>query len=56
MYEVARYARTNLSGIALLYDLLAKKPDHKVEGVCKTYDTHTILLNTPKNSFECVSM
>ena len=33
-----------------------RKPDHKVEGVCKTYDTYSILLNTLKNSFECVSM
>lgn len=33
MYEVARYERTNLSGTALLYDLLAKMPGHKVERV-----------------------
>lgn len=33
MYEVARYDRTNLTGTALLYDLLAKTPGHKVERV-----------------------
>lgn len=33
MYEVARYERTNLSGTALLYDLLAKTPDHKVQRI-----------------------
>lgn len=31
MYEVARYARTNLSGTALLCELLTKTPNHKVE-------------------------
>ena len=30
MYEVSRYARTNLQGTALLYDLLAKTPKHNV--------------------------
>lgn len=33
MYEVARYERTNLTGTALLYDLLAKTPTHGVERV-----------------------
>lgn len=33
MYEVSRYARTNLQGTALLYDLLAKTPGHKVEKI-----------------------
>jgi dTDP-L-rhamnose 4-epimerase len=33
MYEVARYGRTNLSGTALLYDLLAKMPAHRVERI-----------------------
>jgi dTDP-L-rhamnose 4-epimerase len=33
MYEVARYERTNLTGTALLYDLMAKMPRHGVERV-----------------------
>jgi dTDP-L-rhamnose 4-epimerase len=33
MYEVSRYARTNLQGTALLYDLLAKTPRHNVEKI-----------------------
>jgi dTDP-L-rhamnose 4-epimerase len=33
MYEVARYGRTNLSGTALIYDLLAKMASHPVERV-----------------------
>jgi dTDP-L-rhamnose 4-epimerase len=33
MYEVSRYARTNLQGTALLYDLLAKTPRHSVEKI-----------------------
>jgi dTDP-L-rhamnose 4-epimerase len=33
MYEVARYERTNLSGTALLYDLMAKTPDRTVERI-----------------------
>jgi dTDP-L-rhamnose 4-epimerase len=33
MYEVARYERTNLTGTALLYDLLAKTSGNKVERV-----------------------
>jgi dTDP-L-rhamnose 4-epimerase len=33
MYEVSRYERTNLAGTAVLYDLLAKMPGHKVERV-----------------------
>jgi dTDP-L-rhamnose 4-epimerase len=33
MYEVARYERTNLTGTALLYDLLAKIPGHGVERI-----------------------
>jgi len=33
MYEVARYERTNLSGTALLYDLLAKIPGHKIQRI-----------------------
>jgi dTDP-L-rhamnose 4-epimerase len=33
MYEVARYGRTNLSGTALIYDLLAKMPSHPVERI-----------------------
>jgi dTDP-L-rhamnose 4-epimerase len=33
MYEVARYERTNLTGIALLYDLLAKMPGNTVERI-----------------------
>jgi dTDP-L-rhamnose 4-epimerase len=33
MYEVARYERTNLTGTALLYDLIAKMPRHRVERV-----------------------
>jgi dTDP-L-rhamnose 4-epimerase len=33
MYEVARYERTNLSGTALIYDILAKMPGHRVERV-----------------------
>jgi dTDP-L-rhamnose 4-epimerase len=33
MYEVARYERTNLAGTALLYDLLAKMPGHKVQRI-----------------------
>ena len=33
MYEVARYERTNLSGTALIYDLMAKTPGHNVERI-----------------------
>jgi dTDP-L-rhamnose 4-epimerase len=33
MYEVARYERANLAGTALLYDLLAKMPEHRVERI-----------------------
>jgi dTDP-L-rhamnose 4-epimerase len=33
MYEVARYERTNLTGTALLYDLIAKMPSHGVERI-----------------------
>lgn len=33
MYEVARYERTNLAGTALLYDLLAKTPGHRVDRI-----------------------
>ena len=33
MYEVSRYERTNISGTALLYDLLAKSPTCSVERV-----------------------
>jgi dTDP-L-rhamnose 4-epimerase len=33
MYEVARYERTNLTGTALLYDLIAKMPGHGVERI-----------------------
>jgi dTDP-L-rhamnose 4-epimerase len=33
MYEVARYERTNISGTALIYDLLAKMPSHSVERI-----------------------
>src|SRR5277367_4232653 len=33
MYEVSRYARTNLQGTALLYDLLAKAPRRNVEKI-----------------------
>ncbi len=33
MYEVARYERTNLTGTALLYELLTKAPARKVERV-----------------------
>jgi dTDP-L-rhamnose 4-epimerase len=33
MYEVARYGRTNLTGTAILYDLLAKMPGYKVERI-----------------------
>jgi len=33
MYEVSRYARTNLQGTALLYDLLAKTPKHNVRKI-----------------------
>jgi dTDP-L-rhamnose 4-epimerase len=33
MYEVARYERTNLTGTALLYDLLARMPGNRVERI-----------------------
>ena len=33
MYEVARYERTNLSGTALLFDLLAKSATRKIERI-----------------------
>ena len=33
MYEVSRYARTNLQGTALIYDLLAKTPKHNVRKI-----------------------
>jgi dTDP-L-rhamnose 4-epimerase len=33
MYEASRYERTNLAGTALLYDILAKNPNHRVERV-----------------------
>ena len=33
MYEVARYEQVNLSGTALLYDALAKTPNHGVERI-----------------------
>jgi dTDP-L-rhamnose 4-epimerase len=33
MYEVARYENANLRGTALLYDFLAKHPEHKVERI-----------------------
>lgn len=33
MYEVSRYEHTNLSGTALLYDILAKNPGHGIERV-----------------------
>jgi dTDP-L-rhamnose 4-epimerase len=33
MYEVGRYERTNLAGTALLYDILARTPKHKIERV-----------------------
>ena len=33
MYEIARYEQVNLAGTALLYDTLAKTPDHRVERI-----------------------
>jgi dTDP-L-rhamnose 4-epimerase len=33
MYEVGRYARTNLEGTAQLFDVLAKTPDRKLERI-----------------------
>ena len=33
MYQVARYERTNLSGTALIYDLLVKTHGHRVERI-----------------------
>ncbi|HMH16105.1 MAG TPA: NAD-dependent epimerase/dehydratase family protein [Edaphobacter sp.] len=33
MYEVARYERTNITGTALLYDLMTKMPGHEVERI-----------------------
>jgi dTDP-L-rhamnose 4-epimerase len=33
MYEVARYERTNLSGTALLYDLIVKTPSHRIDRI-----------------------
>lgn len=33
MYEVSRYERTNLAGIALLYEFLTKRPGHGVERI-----------------------
>jgi dTDP-L-rhamnose 4-epimerase len=33
MYEVARYERTNIYGTALIYDLLAKMPNHSLDRI-----------------------
>lgn len=33
MYEVGRYARTNLGGTAQIFDVLAKSPNHKLDRI-----------------------